>query len=220
MNRRLRQTERQPSFRPRTKDTPQIRLRIGIHTGQVVVGDMGAGERHEPLALGDTPNIAARLQAIAKADTVVMSAAVYRLVEGFFACQTLGPHALKGRTTPISVYQVIGEQGAQSRFEVALEAGLSPLVGRTEELAFLRQRWEAAKVRAGQVVLLGGEPGIGKSRLVPRNSKSRSPGRAKRAENSAVRPMRATRPFIRSSTICNAGCSFKAMNPRMKNFAV
>ena len=166
MNRRLRQTERQPSFRPRTKDTPQIRLRIGIHTGQVVVGDMGAGERHEPLALGDTPNIAARLQSVAKADTVVMSAAVYRLVEGFFACQTLGPHALKGRTTPISVYQVIGEQGAQSRFEVALEAGLSPLVGRTEELAFLRQRWEAAKVRAGQVVLLGGEPGIGKSRLV------------------------------------------------------
>ena len=166
MNRRLRQTERQPSFRPSTKDTPQIRLRIGMHTGQVVVGDMGAGERHEPLALGDTPNIAARLQSVAKADTVVMSAAVYRLVEGFFACQTLGPHALKGRTTPISVYQVIGEQGAQSRFEVALEAGLSPLVGRTEELAFLRQRWEAAKVRAGQVVLLGGEPGIGKSRLV------------------------------------------------------
>ncbi len=166
MNSRLRQTERRPSFRPSTKDTPQIRLRIGIHTGQVVVGDMGAGERHEHLALGETPNIAAHLQAVAKANTVVMSAAVYRLVEGFFECQTLGPHALKGTATPISVYQVIGEEGAQSRFEVALEAGLSPLVGRTEELAFLRQRWEAAKVREGQVVLLGGEPGIGKSRLV------------------------------------------------------
>ncbi len=166
MNRQLRQTERRPSFRPSTKDTPQIRLRIGIHTGQVVVGDVGVGERREHLALGDTPNIAARLQAVAKANTVVMSAAVYRLVEGFFACQTLGPHVLKGKAAPISVYQVMGEEGAQSRFEVALEAGLSPLVGRAEEFAFLRQRWEAAKAREGQVVLLGGEPGIGKSRLV------------------------------------------------------
>ena len=166
MNSQLQQTERQPSFRPSTKDPPQIRLRIGIHTGQVVVGDVGAGERHEHLALGETPNIAAHLQTIAKADTVVMSTAVYRLVEGFFECQTLGPHTLKGKATPISVYQVIREEGAQSRFEVALEAGLSPLVGRSEELAFLRQRWEAAKVREGQVVLLGGEPGIGKSRLV------------------------------------------------------
>lgn len=166
MNSQLRQTARWPSLRPEAKDAPRIRLRIGIHTGQVVVGDMGAGERHEQLALGDTPNIAARLQSIAKANTVVMSAAVYRLVAGLFECQTLGPHALKGKTTPISVYQVIGEEGAQSRFEVALEAGLPPLVGRAEELAFLRQHWETAKVREGQVVLLGGEPGIGKSRLV------------------------------------------------------
>lgn len=166
MNSQLRQTERLQSLRPGAKDAPRLRLRIGIHTGQVVVGDMGAGERHEQLALGETPNIAARLQAVAKANTVVMSAAVYRLVEGFFECQTLGPYALKGKTTPISVYQVMGEEGAQSRFEVALESGLSPLVGRTEELAFLRQRWEMARVREGQVVLLGGEPGIGKSRLV------------------------------------------------------
>ncbi len=166
MNSQLRQTGRWQSLRPGAKGAPRIRLRVGIHTGQVVVGDMGAGERHEQLALGETPNIAARLQAIAKANTVVMSAAVYRLVEGFFECQTLGPHALKGKTTPISVYQVIGEEGAQSRFEVALEAGLTPLVGRAEELAFLRQCWEKAKVREGQVVLLGGEPGIGKSRLV------------------------------------------------------
>lgn len=166
MNSQLRQAERLQSLRPGAKDALRIRLRIGIHTGQVVVGDMGAGERHEQLALGETPNIAARLQAVAKANTVVMSAAVYRLVEGFFECQTLGPHALKGKTTPISVYQVMGEEGAQSRFEVALESGLSPLVGRTEELAFLQQRWETARVREGQVVLLGGEPGIGKSRLV------------------------------------------------------
>ena len=166
MNSQIRQTGRLPSLCKNGKGAPRIRLRIGIHTGQVVVGDMGAGERHEQLALGETPNIAARLQSIAKANTAVMSAATYRLVEGFFECQTLGPHALKGKATPISVYQVIGEEGAQSRFEVALEAGLPPLVGRAEELAFLRQRWETAKVREGQVVLLSGEPGIGKSRLV------------------------------------------------------
>ena len=166
MNGQLRQTERLQSPRQGTKDAPRIRLRIGIHTGQVVVGDMGVGERHEQLALGETPNIAARLQAVAKANTVVMSAATYRLVEGFFECHTLGPHALRGKATPISVYQVIGEEGAQSRSEVALAAGLTPLVGRAEELEFLQQRWEQAKVREGQVVLLSGEPGIGKSRLV------------------------------------------------------
>ena len=166
MNSQIRQTGRLPSLCKNGKGAPRIRLRIGIHTGQVVVGDMGAGERHEQLALGETPNIAARLQSIAKANTAVMSAATYRLVEGFFECHTLGPHALRGKATPISVYQVIGEEGAQSRFEVALAAGLTPLVGRAEELEFLQQRWEQAKVREGQVVLLSGEPGIGKSRLV------------------------------------------------------
>ena len=169
MNSQLRKSGRLQSLRQNgqgKKDAPRIRLRIGIHTGQVVVSDVGAGERHEQLALGETPNIAAHLQAIAKANTVVMSAASYRLVEGFFECRTLGPYALKGRATPIAVYQVLGEEGAQSRFDVALEAGLTPLVGRAEELAFLRQRWEQAKVGEGQVVLLSGEPGIGKSRLV------------------------------------------------------
>ena len=166
MNSQIRQTGRLPSLRKNGKGAPRIRLRIGIHTGQVVVSDVGAGERHEQLALGETPNIAARLQSIAKANTAVMSAATYRLVEGFFECHTLGPHALRGKATPISVYQVIAEEGAQSRFEVALAAGLTPLVGRAEELEFLQQRWEQAKVREGQVVLLSGEPGIGKSRLV------------------------------------------------------
>ena len=169
MNSQLQKSGRLPSLRQNgqgKKDAPRIRLRIGVHTGQVVVSDVGAGERHEHLALGETPNIAAHLQAIAKANTVVMSAASYRLVEGFFECRTLGPHALKGRATPIAVYQVLGEEGARSRFDVALEAGLTPLVGRAEELAFLQQRWEQAKVGEGQVVLLSGEPGIGKSRLV------------------------------------------------------
>ena len=118
------------------------------------------------LALGETPNIAARVQGVAEPDTVVMSAVTQRLVHGLFECQDLGPQTLKGISTPLSVYRVIGESAAQSRFEVAVGAGLTPLVGREEELGLLQRRWTQAKEGAGQVVLLSGEAGIGKSRLV------------------------------------------------------
>ena len=137
---RLKEPGRAHLFPTEGKESQGIRLRIGIHTGQVVVGNMGAGERHEQLALGETPNIAARLQSIAKADTMVISAATFRLVEGFFECHSLGPHALKGIATPLSVYHAIAEGGAQSRFEVALEAGLTPVVGRAKNLQFLQER--------------------------------------------------------------------------------
>ena len=137
MNTKLRKAGRLQALQTNGKRKPQIRLRIGIHTGQVVVSGVGTEERHEHLALGETPNIAARLQSIAKANTVVMSAATYRLVEGRFECHTLGPHALKGIATPLSVYQVVAEEGAQSRFEVALEAGLTPLVGRVRRAPIL-----------------------------------------------------------------------------------
>ncbi|MBI3798568.1 MAG: AAA family ATPase, partial [Deltaproteobacteria bacterium] len=143
-----------------------LQVRIGIHTGQVVVGEMGGGSRHEQLALGDTPNIAARVQGLAAADTVMLSSATYRLVEGLFECQNLGPQTLKGISIPLAVYQVIGESEAQNRFEVAVGTGLTPLVGREEELGLLQRRWSQAKEGAGQVVLLSGEAGIGKSRLV------------------------------------------------------
>ena len=146
--------------------TPPLQVRIGIHTGPVVVGEIGAGERTERLALGETPNIAARVQGVAEPDTVVMSEATQRLVHGLFECQDLGPQTLKGISTPVSVYRVIGESTAQSRFEVAVGAGLTPLVGREEELGLLQRRWTQAKEGAGQVVLLSGEAGIGKSRLV------------------------------------------------------
>ena len=118
------------------------------------------------LALGETPNIAARVQGVAEPDTVVISAATHRLVQGLFECQDLGPQTLKGISTPLSLYRVIGESAAQSRFEVAVRTGLTPLVGREEELGLLQRRWEQAKDGAGQVVLLSGEAGIGKSRLV------------------------------------------------------
>src|SRR5499433_1805262 len=144
-----------------------LQVRIGIHTGLVVVGDMGGGDYRDPRAIvGETPNIAARLQGLAEPNTVVISEATQRLVQGLFECQERGPQALKGVSTPVSVYRVLAESAAQSRFEVAVRSGLTPLVGREEELGLLRRRWEQAKAGEGQVVLLSGEPGIGKSRLV------------------------------------------------------
>jgi class 3 adenylate cyclase/predicted ATPase len=148
------------------KELRRLHVRIGIHTGVVVIGDMGTSERREILALGETPNIAARLQGLAEPDTVVVSAATQRLVAGLFECQDLGLQTLKGLSTPMAVYQVVREGEAHSRFEAAVSKGLTPLVGREEELGLLRRRWEQAKAGVGHVVLLSGEPGIGKSRLV------------------------------------------------------
>src|SRR5262249_32480383 len=145
---------------------PPLQVRIGIHTGPVVVGEIGTGEHTERLALGETPNIAARVQGQAESNTVVLSAATYRLVQGLFECQDRGPQELKGISTPLPLYRVVGEGAVQGRFEVAVTTGLTPLVGREEELGLLRQRWGQAKAGEGQVVLLSGEPGIGKSRLV------------------------------------------------------
>ena len=148
------------------RDAP-LQVRIGIHTGLVVVSDMGGGGSPDPRAIvGETPNIAARVQGLAEPNTVVISAATYQLVQGLFECQARGPQALKGVSTPVPVYRVLQESEAQSRFEVSLRTGLTPLVGRDEELGLLRRCWEQAKAGEGQAVLLSGEPGIGKSRLV------------------------------------------------------
>ena len=118
------------------------------------------------LALGETPNIAARVQGTANPDEVVISAATYRLVEGLFTCEDRGQPELKGVATPLTLYRVVKESEAHSRFEVVVRRGLTPLVGREHEFGLLRERWERVKDGAGQVVLLSGEPGIGKSRLV------------------------------------------------------
>jgi class 3 adenylate cyclase/predicted ATPase len=144
----------------------RLAVRIGIHTGLVVVGEMGSGGRHEHLALGDTPNLAARLQGLAAPNTVVISDATARLVHGYFTCHDLGPHALKGLETPVHMHQVLGESAAQSRLDAAGPTGLTPLVGRETEVALLRERWVQSTNGLGQVVLLSGEAGIGKSRLV------------------------------------------------------
>jgi class 3 adenylate cyclase len=144
----------------------QLAVRLGIHTGLVVVGEVGEGVRQEQLALGETPNLAARLQGIAAPNTLVISAATSQLLGGFFACQSLGTQRLKGFAQPIEVYHVQYEHMARSRLEAAGGTRLTPLVGREQEVALLWGRWEQVKEGMGQVVLLSGEAGIGKSRLV------------------------------------------------------
>jgi class 3 adenylate cyclase len=142
------------------KEVKEIQVRIGIHTGLVIAGEMGAGDTREPLAIvGETPNLAARLQALAEPNTVFISAATHRLVRGYIACRSLGPQMLKGLSIPVNVYEVQNESGIQSRFDLAVTTGLTPLVGRTEELALLEKRWEQVKNGEGQVVLLCGEAG-------------------------------------------------------------
>ena len=144
----------------------QLAIRMGIHTGLVVVGEMGGGGRQEQLALGDTPNIAARLQGLAAPNTVVISDATYHLVQGYFQCAALGAQMLRGIAQPLQVHRVLAESDVHSRLDVAQIRGLRPLVGREQEVGLLVERWEQVKRREGHVVLLSGEGGIGKSRLV------------------------------------------------------
>ncbi len=143
-----------------------LAVRVGIHTGPVVTGIIGSTSRREQLALGQTPNLAARLQEVAAPGNVVMSAATHELVQGLFSLEPLGPQSLKEVSQPVEVYRVLGESGIQGRFEHAVRQGLSPLVGRRRPLGTLLERFAACAQWRGQVVLVSGEAGIGKSRLV------------------------------------------------------
>jgi hypothetical protein len=144
----------------------RLALRVGMHTGLTVVGDIGEGANHELLALGEAPNVASRIQGIAAPDTLAVSQATHRLIEGYFTCQDLGEHRLKGVAEPMQVYRVLQESGAQNRLDIAATRGLTPLVGREQEVGLLLERWHQVKDGQGQVILLSGEGGIGKSRLV------------------------------------------------------
>jgi class 3 adenylate cyclase len=144
----------------------RVALRIGIHTGVVVVGDVGGGRRHERLALGETPNVAARIQGLATPNTLLVSERTRQLLQGAFDLEDLGVQQLKGVAEPMRAYRVHRESSVESRFDAATTGGLTPLVGRDAELSLLAKRWEDAKAGEGQVVVLVGEPGIGKSRLM------------------------------------------------------
>ena len=141
-------------------------MQIGIHTGLVVMGAVGSGERRTQLALGETPQLAAQLAGLAAPNTVVISPATLRLIEGYFVCHALGVHTLDDPAEPLAVSQVLQESAAQGRLDAAMATGLTPFVVREHEFGLLRERWEQSLQGVGQVVVLSGEMGIGKSRLV------------------------------------------------------
>jgi adenylate cyclase len=140
-------------------------LRIGLNTGPVVVGKIGDDLRMDYTAQGETVNLAARIQSLAPPGGVLVSEATHRLVSGYFLTDDAGAHALKGFARPVPVFAVTGQRARRARFDRALERGLTPLVGRTTELAVLRESFEKAAAGRGRVVSLVGEAGIGKSRL-------------------------------------------------------
>src|ERR1043166_4479347 len=143
-----------------------LSARVGIATGLVIVGDLiGSGPSLESAAVGETPNLAARLQAVAEPGMVVIAEATRRLTGRLFEYRDLGPAKLKGLDASVHTWAVLGEAVIDSRFE-ALRPGQGSLVGREEELSLLLRRWDQVKNGEGRVVLLSGEPGIGKSRLI------------------------------------------------------
>jgi class 3 adenylate cyclase len=142
-----------------------LQVRIGIATGLVVVGDLvGVGAAQEQAIVGETPNLAARLQALADPGTVMIASTTRRLTGGMFEYCDLGAVALKGFAENVPAWQVLGTSATESRFE-ALRASTTPIVGREEEIELLMRRWKQAKSGEGCVVLVSGEPGIGKSRI-------------------------------------------------------
>jgi AAA ATPase domain/Adenylate and Guanylate cyclase catalytic domain len=153
--------------RLRTPEGAPLGVRVGIATGPVVVGDLvGSGPAQERAVVGETPNLAARLQALAEPGAVVIARGTRQLVGGLFEYADLGRRPVKGFAEPVPAWRVLGPSRAEGRFE-AWHAGaaLAPVIGREQEIALLLDRWRRAKAGEGQVVLLAGEPGIGKSRL-------------------------------------------------------
>ena len=157
------------------RDVPRLRplgdivlgVRIGIATGQVLIGEtIGEGESKQVDVVGETPNLAARLQAQARPNGIVISTSTHRLTEGLFECTSLGKLHLKGFTEPVVVWQVHGESTAESRFDAMHSRALTPMVGRDRELGLLMQCWERVGAGDVQVALISGEAGVGKSRIL------------------------------------------------------
>ena len=148
------------------KSPVALQTRVGIATGLVVVGDLiGSGEAQERSIVGETPNLAARLQGIAEPNSVVIAESTRKLVGNLFELQDLGAQDLEGISGPVRAWAALRPASVESRFDALHTSGLTELIGREEELELLLRRWSKAKSGEGQVVLLSGEPGIGKSRL-------------------------------------------------------
>jgi len=144
----------------------KLQARVGIATGLVVVGDLiGAGPAQKQSVVGETPNLAARLQALAEPDTVIIAAGTRRLVGDLFEYRDLGSVEVKGIAGPVLAWQVLRPSDVESRFEALHGSRLTPLIGRDVEIDLLLRRWARAKAGDGQVVLMAGEAGLGKSRL-------------------------------------------------------
>jgi class 3 adenylate cyclase len=144
----------------------KLQARVGIATGLVIVGDLiGEGSAQEQSVVGETPNLAARLQALAEPDAVVIAAGTRRLVGDLFEYGGLGAVDVKGLAAPVPAWQVLRPSAVASRFEALRGSALTRLVGRDEEIELLLRRWARAQAGDGQVVLISGEPGIGKSRI-------------------------------------------------------
>jgi len=144
----------------------ELRLRLGLNSGPVVVGKIGDDLRMDYTAVGDTTNLADRMQELAEPGAILMTEATHRLVAGYVKSEPLGSITLKGRREPVSVFRLTGRRRRRTRLEVSVEAGLTDLVDRTRELQVLRDSFARAKEGRGQVVALVGEPGVGKSRLL------------------------------------------------------
>ena len=174
----------------------RLQLRVGIHTGLAVIGEVGS-RRRERLALGGTPNIAARIQASAAPGTIAISQTTMALVRGFVECEELGEHRLKGWSRPMTLHRVLAASGAQTRIDAAATAGLSPFVGRSRELQELMTCWADVRRGQGRALLLEGEPGLGKSRMLAELQQRLDPAPqltltcacAADSENSALRPL-------------------------------
>ena len=180
-----------------------LQARVGIATGLVVVGDLiGHGAAQEQAVVGETPNLAARLQALADPGMVVIGPRTRRLLGGLFEYRELGPVTLKGFAAPLPAFAVLRRGAVESRFEARQEGGVSPLVGRDEELQVLLARWRQAKAGEGQLVVLTGEPGIGKSRIVQ-----------------ALQDRLAEEPHIRLRYFCSPRHQDSALHPWIAQFA-